>query len=420
MLLNMQLRKGLTFWDFWQNDGVHRSPLQFLYFCVNTHFFHLNTQIEIYSGSVVLLGVCILLYRTFLKTLNPVPLFVKILYSIGIPVIVYNLNQWELLAEQFALSFASRLLLFLASIILTDRYFHAIDHYQRFTFELGLFYIIVVLLVGGGYFPALILSISAAIFFDQILRAITHSQLYWKEHLYLFISLCMAASLYLIGTIDSVEQNIGQFSILNLCLTFVQGIVMMLGVAFVGSSASTLSAAFTGTLVSIVIVILAIIYFKEKLYKKTYAPIAMVLYFVGTAGLICLGRNNLYGVNFAFSSRYVCETNIALLGLFWLACLVVTQIFIPKCLSYHFIKVVISTALGVVMVVGVAIGNFREIEIAPSRGAYYRNLISMIVNADSLTSEDFLLFQADESDVRLGIAIMNKYHLGYFYKNANE
>ena len=69
------------------------------------------------------------------------------------------------------------------------------------------------------------------------------------------------------------------------------------------------------------------------------------------------------------------------------------------------------------MLTGIVSADFREMNIAPYRGEYYRNLISMMTNLDSLTEEDFLLFQADEDEVRSGVAIMREYHLGYFFKN---
>ena len=408
---------GVTFWDLWQNDGVHRSPLQFLYFLLNVNYFHLNAQIEIYAGAAVLAIVCILVYREFIRTLGNVQQFARGLYSIGIVLIIYNLNQWELIAEQFALSFSSRLLLFLIAFILTDKYLHNIERYRHYTFEIGLFYVLVVCLVGGGYFPALIAAIISALAFDQVCRVVNREQLYWKEHIYLFGSLCIATFIYLYGTMDSVEQSIGQFNIANLILMYVQGLVMMLGVAFLGTSASTLGAMTLGTVTLFGATALVIVFFSKKMYYKTYTPIIMLVYFGGTAGLICLGRNNLYGMNFAFSSRYVCETNIALLGCFWIICLLLVEEVAFLCASHCWAKTTIYMVLGITMLTGIVSADFREMNIAPYRGEYYRNLISMMTNLDSLTEEDFLLFQADEDEVRSGVAIMREYHLGYFFKN---
>ena len=47
--INMFVEKmnngGLTFADIWQNYGIHRSPLQFLYFIMNVRIFHLNVRV---------------------------------------------------------------------------------------------------------------------------------------------------------------------------------------------------------------------------------------------------------------------------------------------------------------------------------------------------------------------------------------
>ena len=46
----------------WKNDGIHRSPLQFIFFIFNVKIFSWNTQIEIYLGAVVMAVYTILIY----------------------------------------------------------------------------------------------------------------------------------------------------------------------------------------------------------------------------------------------------------------------------------------------------------------------------------------------------------------------
>lgn len=419
MFVERMFTEGITFWDIWQNDGIHRSPLQFMYFLLNVRFFHLNSQIEIYLGAILTAVTSGILYKVIKKeTRLSVERWFSGLAGIGIIIILYDMNQWEMITQQFALSFSSRQVLFLVSMILTNNYLKSIESAKKYTFELGVLYIFVIASVGGGYFPAYVFAIFLILILDFWVRKNEFGYKYLKEYLILLFFLILGSYIYLHGIISqNISTMATDINIINFIIDFLLGVITMSGVCIIGTEFSTNTVYIVGTVVLFLCMLSLVIYIKGKFYKQTYIPIAFYGYSFGAMGLIYLGRRGLYGNSYAFSSRYVCETVVMLLGLLWILLLYVSN----SINRSQFHKITLKSGLILCIVIsilcGILISDYKEWKIAPYRKIYGENLIENIMDIDYISEEDFMAFQASESSVRDGIEVMKKYELGIFYKN---
>lgn len=416
--INMFVEKmntaGITFLDIWQNDGIHRSPLQFIYFLINVRVFHLNSQVEIYLGAVLMALTAVVLYRQMKKDIELNKKWIKGVLGGIIVIAVYNLNQYELINEQFAFSFASRMFLFLMSFLLTNSYLMNINGNRSYTFELGMFYIVVIESVGGGYFPAYVVSIALVLILHYCFKRKSDKKVYLKEYIFLLACLAIGTGIYLYGILGHGEITVAEsISFITFIKDFLIGAIFMLGVSIFGFEFSNGVTFLMGCCIFFIYLCSFVTYFIKRYYERTYVPVLFMSYSVGAMGLIYLGRMGKYGIDYAFSSRYVCETNVALLGFIWIAAIYISDIFRnnsrKKAINYC------VAAVSLLLLVGVVSSDYKEWKIAPYRKIYGENLIQSMKNVDSLTEEEFAPFQSTEEYVRGGIDIMKKYDLGMFY-----
>ena len=67
------------------------------------------------------------------------------------------------------------------------------------------------------------------------------------------------------------------------------------------------------------------------------------------------------------------------------------------------------------MLVCIPLTNLKEQEISIYRCSYFRDLITKMINIDTLPDEELKQFQANSTEmVRKGVDIMKKYRLGVF------
>lgn len=423
--INMFVEKmntgGISFADLWQNDGIHRSPLQFLYFVLNVRFFNMNAQVEIYLGAFLMALIVMMLYYTFKREIGCKSSYVTELGGICIILFVFNLNQYEIINEQFALSFASRIILFVLSYLLTNSLLHDLNRLKKYTFELSVFYVFVILSVGSGFFPAYVMAIGMTIFLHFILNFRIDKYLFIKQYLMLYFALLLGSIIYLYGAFGETSQiSQNSLSLFMFVKNFIIGSLTMLGVCVLGFEFSVKVTFIVGCIIGILIIVSICLYFKREYYKKSYLPILFYGYSAGVMGLVYLGRSARFGLDYAYSPRYVGESNFVLYALIWIVFMYISEQLEAKDIRSKSLNVLVKTILiscVIFICLGILNSDYKEWKIAPYRKIYGQNLVQSIFEVDTLEEKDFVAFQAEEDVVRSGIDIMKKYDLGVFYYN---
>lgn len=365
--------------------------------------------------------IAIILYKCLKREVHTECKVLNGLFGIAIIIIVFNLNQYEIINEQFALSFAARIILFLVSYILTSKFLQNIGEFKKYTFELGVLYVFVIASVGSGFFPAYVMALGCVIVLNYIIKYHEEKNIYLKQYVILVLFLAVGTIIYLNGISEEVSiVSERDLSLVLFIIDLIKGVLIMIGVAIIGFTYSENITILFGAVFLVLFLVSFIIYIKKKYYKKTYVPIIFYLYSAGAMGLIYLGRSERFGLAYAYSPRYVGETNIALLAFLWIVVLYITEHIEMKKIKLSKLKNLLIISL-VVMMVGIVNSDYTEFQIAPYRKNYGENLIQNMLEIDSLESQDFASFQAREESVRSAVEIMKKYQLGIFkYNNYVE
>lgn len=419
---------NITFDDLWKNSLVHRNPLLYILLIINMKYFGLNTQIEIFSGAIIGAVNCFIIYNIYLNTVLK---YLTNNYKIGqilfiiIVTTVFNYNQWEINTLQFSLTFMIRIATFLLIYRMVDNYLHNIETRKHEALKIGIIILLAVCILSQGYFPAMVGTVIFAILLHFIITFKTEGKKYIKYYFIIFISIIASMLLYLNG-LTSMTQGDNSIVLFTKSIfngNFINGVIMMMGGSlisfeFVSKFGGIIIYYIVGTITFIAYAVALIIYFKNKIYKRTYFPIMLIIYAFINIVLIIYGRLSTFDLGYLASSRYTCETTLGLIGIL----LILIDYFLMlldnkknKWTSKITVSFLFTNLLICVIVICLCLSALMEIKTAPYRKIYDQNLIDMLFNIENTTDDELIAFQAYNPEyVRNGAELMKKYQLGVF------
>lgn len=406
-LVEKSFISGESFSDLCSVNGIHKTPYQLCLFLINIKLFHWNTQIAMYLASFVLVALCIYLYKIIKMVYSANGYIVQLLGAV-ISLIVFSLGAFEINAQEFALSFAIRIFLFiiicqLTSIILNNKKF------DNHTWLLGVCYLLAINLIGGAYSVGLSVAILFVLIFDFVKNCIQKIDFNKWKHIILILSLGLGDYIYMHGLVMTQDGNVSGGT-MDLIKSFCEGLLAVGGVSLFGSYISLKVAYITGSIIILVHAIFLFLYMKKKLYEKTYLPACLYAYVCIFYGMIFMGRGG-YGTEYLLSSRYIIDSSLAII-----ADIIVIVLLIKSVDKYKMSTRVLSICTVVFIVIGVFSTNVKEMKMAPYRKMYDDKLIEIMLNIDNYSDDDLAGFQAQSpQQVREGVEIMKQYHLGVFY-----
>ncbi len=386
---------------------LHWNPFYAFVDYFFVRIFKCDNRAYVYTGMLIcffILFFVIKYYFRFLKVdiivCDVLGLFVCIL-----PVI--NLNQWEILTLSCIFPFMCRIFVYLVL-------FYCIDIYLKDslasvnvtkTIIIGFTGIAVILLISQAYFPGYVMAILSMLFFDFIINS---NKRFWKRYLFLILCNLSGVIIYFLTLVKQDSLTNASNNNVSIVEKYVKGILLMLGATILPitkQSSDLLNCYCIGAFIFIVTILALFFYFKYKLYKKTYFPVACLIYSFVNIIVIIYGRTDLFGLQTLTSSRYVVETTIGLLGLVQILWMVLVHSN-GKMLS----KIFASSFLALLLI-GFVWCDKVEIGIGPYRKIYDENMIKLALDIDNASDEELSIFQAPADDVRNGISVMKKYHL---------
>jgi len=420
------MTNSLSLKDFWTpSANVHRNPLLYFLLTFNIKFFHYNVLIEIFAGAIILCLISFFIYFTLRKrSYKSIHWSIKeqLIYT-SISLAVFNLNQWEIMTEQFSLTFMLRILIYnyifwrLDSFLLNDK------KYGK-TFINALLIFFTILLCSQGYFPALIGAIICGLILNAVINFKEEKIKYLIHYIILIAFMIIASYIYLFGLDLISGTNGGAKSRILLSFIFdgtlLKSILIMLASIIIPTSYLQKYGVniyyFIGMIMALFVIFTIYIYFKNKIYKNTYYPIMLILYAGINIILISFARVNAFDLTYLVSSRYVVETNMLLIGTLW----IIFYSYINRSnqkRSREMMVILVSAVFTILLL------NIRSVEmsIAPYRKDYGDNLIKMMTNIEKTSEEDLASFQAGNSQLVVeGVHFLKKYQLGYFHNHNGE
>ena len=413
-LVDKMFSSGITFDDLYNSNGIHRSPLQLLIFLTNVKLFKYDVLLEIFLGAILLIPICSILYKEYkndFKNLNN-----KFLYYFGIVIFIillFSLNQWEIIASEFLLSYEIRVLNYLISFILLNKILHNKSKYGKYSIELGFFYIFVITCISGMYFAAFVVSIIFSLLLDLIVDKDRKSN--YKVYLIILISLIIGTVLYCYGINFNGNSTVSLSINIQWILGLFEAVFILLGASLLGYSTSIQTITIIGAILFTIQIVCMIIFIIFKQFKNNYLPILLMIYAFCICGELYVGRANNFDLAYLASSRYICETLWFLIADLWI---------ILNLNSYKFKYLNVKTIIkffSVCFLVSIFTVNFysnkNEWNTAIYRKEYLENLNNYILDIENVSDEDFKNFTVDKEVIKRDVEIMKKYKLGIFQYN---
>ncbi|MDD2992312.1 MAG: hypothetical protein PHG73_02040 [Pygmaiobacter sp.] len=414
-LISAVMTKNFTPNLLWNGAFGQRNFLQMSLVAFDIQFLSLNCIWEVYAGIFVMGATAILVYLEwdkFVKSTpnNPIGIKTQFLFF-AVLLAIFNLNQWEILSLQFSFAFMLRIFSFLLVFKLLSRLLIEAKWKINSFLGLGIFSGILICTLSQLYFPALLLSIIICFIFalfkvpGEIIKKI-------KAYMAFFIP-CIVAMVIYFYNLPISSAGKGGFWAAVKGGQFFLGVLYMIAASVVPQSTlqnwNTWYISLLGAILAFVVIGAVILYFRFKLYQKSFFPMLVAAYGLLNVPIIEYARLESSNLMYLTSSRYVCETT-----LIWVGC---TMIYGYSCLhiSKSFWK---RFSIVAILIISFLIlnANYTELGIAPARGTYKTNLIQLLKEEkmENLSDEQLALFQAPPELVREGIVLLKRYQLNVY------
>ena len=382
---------------------LHWNPLYSLVDYIYIRVFKFNNQVYIFSGMAFSFIIFYIIYRYYHQNFRPENKKLLITGLLIYMLMVFNLNQWEILTMSCILPFMFRIMIYILCFMGLDRLLKKDASAGKYIccILFGISNMIIIFLISQAYYPGFASAIIGACLLELIL-------IHDKKNIFpcIFIILCNAlgtAGCYL--TTDMSTTPIAVSSEGGGIIEYIKGFLIMLG----GTITPTFVLVRThiisyiiGTAIFILVVYALILYFSKKQNHIAYFPVMCLIYAFVSIVIIIMGRLKGYGLESLGTSRYVVDTTLGLLGL--------VHIFMTSYQAEDFKNkryAMIILALGAM----VFLSSCFELAISPFRRQYYHSLVEMAENPSNYSDEDLSSFQADPQEVRKGIETLKEYKL---------
>lgn len=414
--------KQLSFSDYFPiPHPLHWGAFLYLTSVLWLKLFAGNNLAYIYAGMAFCLANVGLVLWFFLRKIANESMPFNIGGAFTCALAVVNLNQWEILDYCSSKNFMIRIFLYLISFWIIDNYLNhsAIPNQKSWAKALGigLCGVFIIFCCSAAYYPGYVAAICGVILLHVLLKKGDITNI--KQSVVLMALLLGGAVL----TMETTDFGVGVGNVANgetLGFGYIKEFIVMLGSTVIPQTKGQ-ECFELYYIVGVVILMTAIaslvIFFKEKLYQRTWFPIECLVYAGTSIVVIVFGRSKSFGLATLTSSRYVVETTLGLLGIIQICLLAISNKWNDRKKSAVFEKTV-----AVVVVVAISLmiiySDLVEYRIGPYRGALNRKMIALAMDIDDASDAELSVFQTSPNNVRSGITAMKKYHLGLWNEKS--
>ena len=402
----------LTTADFFTiPHALHWNPVGAVMLVFYMKVFHCNNLAYVYTGMVFLLCSVALVLRWLAKRVQMNRLLPEVFFGIVCAMCLLNLNQWEILDLYCSPVFMLRLFCYLLTFYLLDGMLLKPDTDMRRNVlkscGLGLLSAVIVIILSAAYYPGYVAAVTAILVLYFFLSKDSKTVKYTRIPI-LVLLIAGAAFTFLTTASNSGIAN-GTVNISD----YIKGFFVMLGSTVI--PLELLNEGYTvhiaaGIVIFLLTVESLVVFFKDKLYTKSWLPLGCLVYAGVSVIIIIYGRADSLGFGTVVSSRYVTETTLGLLGI-----VMIQAMFVSNHLGVKRRGPVIACTIGVAVslcVTGLLIlANAAEQKTGPYRKIYYQSMAIYAMDIDNATDEQLSLFQAPANEVRNAVRAMKKYKL---------
>lgn len=418
----------LSWSDLWAGYLEHRTPGYQVVILLNVIFFHYNTILEAHIGSIIMLCTLLVILKSFRESVKKLSVSHSgdekkyyIMYLL-IAMIMYSLNQWEIINFSVGFYIFFKSLLFIVGFYLfNDNLINSnlINTNKSLVKNILLCLVIVssILLFAGGYSPAFIGSL--------ILIGIYNALIKWKERRKSLIYILIITVISVISYCIYINGLKGSDLLGNLVYVLthpVEGLkfislslsASIVGTEFASKYLNQPVVYFIGFSLMLIYIGSIYIYHKFKIYKYTFVPLLLICYSLLSSCLFVIGRLQGYGVKTGFSSRYTTETQLGIIGIFWVL------FFFLSLIGYKRVFKIVVQSVILVMVGLFVFSNIAEWRTGPYRKIYQNDMRTMALNYSNYSNDELSKFQAPIEVLQEGLDIIKKYNLNVYYDTSKD
>ncbi|HVC37071.1 MAG TPA: hypothetical protein VNF46_01585 [Gammaproteobacteria bacterium] len=318
---------GFSFRDVWEGQGPHRTPGYKTLFLLDAIYFRLNLKLEIYAGILALLAMAVMIYLRYRESMRDSLSSVRLQLSfLVIATVIFSFNQWALYF--YSLSSLDNFLgkmFFVLVWCYMDRGIRRSLSYD-FISKFCLAFLLLLLIFGEGMGAALIL---VALIVMLLSGFSSHS---WSDRKYRVLLIATIStsivSQLIYWAVPPKLQGTGHlFDAMLVVFTqplgTVEYVLTTLGSSLLNASwlkvSSHADAALyaVGTLVLLAYLAAAWLFFRNRMWQKTWLPLILMLYSVLFLGLLLVGRYGTGDLNSEAAPRYATDLQLGLVGILW-------------------------------------------------------------------------------------------------------
>ncbi|MEI7690641.1 MAG: hypothetical protein WCI63_03385, partial [bacterium] len=367
-----------------------------------------------YIGAIILTITSFVLIYYFYKSINFTSIK-KIYFIIPIIFIIFSLDQWENIVFSDGARLMLNMLVYILLFILLNNYL--LGRKRKNLVILLSAIVLTSILIGTGN----VLAVNGTIIILVIIDMFINKNTNYKITISIIATSFLSVLLYSIGLRQDSLGLKDQLANISHHIFYTGKFItlafsgMALGVDYTMiNNVNKVTTGLIGLIIIIFILCILYIYFKKEMYRKTYIPLALIIYSILIIGSILLARLNYaqeYGLNYAMSSRYLTSTHYALIGFIWIGLMYIDN---KKNKKEVIRKTLIVEAIILVLLAQI-LTNYQEWKITKDRKANFVKL-QEIALSDRRDGIELRRFQTNIDWVIKGLEIIKKNNLNVFYK----
>jgi hypothetical protein len=414
------LKGKLTFADLWRPLNVSRILGYNLLQIVNIELSSMNSKLMVLLIPFFMLASAILIYREYRKSLIPEHSseFIAATF-LSLTFIIFNVIQWEGFLYSCDLIFQQSMPFFIASFICIELFLLRGNwKYLRLTIILMP---LAMLVFNGRLYVSFIPTLGVVFLCYLLNNRSSLTKDFWIRALLISVFLVTIAFLYISGINFNVNASYNMSEIFASPLDVSHFILASFASSVVGTDvffSCTYVSFDTMLIIGLIIIVLyvlaLVLFFKSRMFKRTYLPLFLIMQTFFYLGFMTIGRFEL-GKDYGMASRYTAISVYGLAAMVWIFIFNLSHRVKPKML----LKGTIFTSLMIIFF-GLILTSIIVWHIQPERKKILEQLHDIAMRVDTATPEELSRFFESPERVRASLRLLREYKLNAYHTKSVE
>jgi len=427
-VISAYYQHGFSFRDVWASHSPHRTPGYKTLFLLDAIYFRLNLKLEIYAGILALLAMAVMIYFHYRESMRDIVSSESLQLSfLVIATVLFSFNQLALyLYSLSALDDFFGNLLFVWLWCYLDGGLRRSLSYE-FILKFCVAFLLLLLIFGEGRGVAVILVTLIVMLLSGFY---SHA---WTERkhkvliIFTILTSIISQLIYWVVPPKLPPSTRHLFDAMLVVFTQPWGAVKyavitlgssILNSAWLHSSSLADSAMYIAGVIVILGYLAAVwLFFRNRMWQKTWLPMIFMLYSILFLGLLLVGRYGVGDLNSAGAPRYAADLQLGLVGILW--------VFYYARYSSHAVAgswikslAVVSTIFVLIMQAG---SIFLGVGLAPYQRKANQHFVHYLITSQpsDYFSSPPAFFCPSPALCAEGVGILRKYGLRPFHPISN-